>query len=448
VTPISRVALVAMAAFVCAATPAFPQPTDVPPSTGGLFGAAHNRRFHDAIDLSLSVVEGYDSNVPPVRGIGPSEPLVSGGSTMFLGHMDYRWQGSRLQVAASGETALRQYTQAVDFNPASYSGGLGMSARLGGRMTLYANQTVAYSPSYLYGLFPAVVPEAPGATVPVAPDYAISNSESYAYATRVTLTRGLTRRNRLSATGEFDYTNFLHDTAARPDLNSSGVRGEYWHQLAPSTAITVGYGYRTGIFGNDVYAASTPYGMSANEHRVSVGRDYSRPLSATRRVSVAANVGSSIVNTAGSTVHELDPSQLVRLSSDVGVTWNFSRSWSARGTYRRGLEYVADLTEPVFADGFTAEFGGLCTSRIDIVVSARYSRGVSVVNRDALAFDTSGADLRLRYALTSALAVYGEYLYYFYDFRGNRSLAPGIPPSLERNAIRAGLTLRVRAWRR
>ena len=128
---------------------------------------------------------------------------------MFLGHMDYRWHGSRVHRSPRrGETALRNYREVEDFNPLSYSGGVGLSARLGGRTTLEANQNAAYSPSSLYGLFPAVDTNSLGAAVPVAPDYAISDSESYRYGSTVRLTRELSRRNRVSVAGEFRYTDF------------------------------------------------------------------------------------------------------------------------------------------------------------------------------------------------------------------------------------------------
>jgi len=34
-----------------------------------------------------------------------------------------------------------------------------------------------------------------------------------------------------------------------------------------------------------------------------------------------------------------------------------------------------------------------------------------------------------------------DYLYYYYDFRGTLLLHAGVPSALERNGVRAGLTL-------
>ncbi len=44
--------------------------------------------------------------------------------------------------------------------------------------------------------------------------------------------------------------------------------------------------------------------------------------------------------------------------------------------------------------------------------------------------------------------VYGQYLYYFYDFQRNAQPPTGIPAGLERNSVRTGFTLWVPALRR
>ena len=103
---------------------------------------------------------------------------------------------------------------------------------------------------------------------------------------------------------------------------------------------------------------------------------------------------------------------------------------------------------PVFADGTTVSLAGMLSRRVDILVSAGYSSGESLVNRDGLLFDTYTGNLRLRYAMTRSLATTVEYLYYYYEFLGTMRLAEGIPQGVERNGVRAGLTLWMPALRR
>jgi hypothetical protein len=83
----------------------------------------------------------------------------------------------------------------------------------------------------------------------------------------------------------------------------------------------------------------------------------------------------------------------------------------------------------------------LFTRRFDISLTGGFSVGNSALTNNS-SYDTYTGDLRLRYAVTRNWAVFTEYLYYFYDFRGaSLLLSPGIAPGLERNGIRAGLTL-------
>ncbi len=444
----TRIALLAGATVLSSVAAAFAQTVAPQPSSGALFGAADVRRGRNTLDFEWSTVQGYDSNVPAeLQTIAPTETLASGSSTMFLGHMKYRWQGSRVQVEGTSESAFRQYHELEDFSPFSYSGGIGISARLDGRTTLRGHQSVAYSPSYLFGLFPGVETSNLGHAVSVAPDYAVSDSASYSYHSTATLTRELSRRNQVSVSGEFQYTDFLQESTFQRDLDSLSLGVGFSRAVSPNAAIQLGYRYRTGTFGYAL-GALPQYGMSATEHGVNVGLEYARPLSAARRLSLVFNIGSAVMDTPASAVQQSLDTRLYRVYGDVAASWNLSRSWTTRATYRRGLEYIADLTQPVFVDGFTVEIGGLCTPRVEVLASAMFANGASAITHDAASFDTSSVDTRVRYAITSRLAVYGEYIYYLYDFRDGRLLAPGIPPGFERNSIRAGVTLWVRALRR
>ena len=63
-------------------------------------------------------------------------------------------------------------------------------------------------------------------------------------------------------------------------------------------------------------------------------------------------------------------------------------------------------------------------------------------------FKTYTGTVRLSYPVTRTFAAHVEYLYYFYDTLGSTPIAPGIASRVERNGVRAGLTLRVPALRR
>jgi opacity protein-like surface antigen len=123
------------------------------------------------------------------------------------------------------------------------------------------------------------------------------------------------------------------------------------------------------------------------------------------------------------------------------VGYQFSQGWQARMTYRRGLDVVLALRDPVFADGLSATVDGVFTPRLDFLAYGGFTKGQSALSQQSSTFDTYTANVRLRYALTQMWATYVEYLYYSYDFRGTAQLPVGVSPQLDRNGIRVGVTM-------
>ena len=162
---------------------------------------------------------------------------------------------------------------------------------------------------------------------------------------------------------------------------------------------------------------------------------------------IGGTVGSSAMHVPDIAGDALGIGELYRASGDLSVGYQF-KAWQVHGTLQRGLEYIAELRRPVFVDGFSADWMALFSARLDATAGARYSTGGSVLSSEGMTLETYSANARVRYALTRSLATYGEYLYYFYDLRGTALLSPGIPRRLERNSVRAGLTLWVPALRR
>ena len=90
----------------------------------------------------------------------------------------------------------------------------------------------------------------------------------------------------------------------------------------------------------------------------------------------------------------------------------------------------------------------MLSRRVDLSLTAAYASGESLLSPDSLQFDTYTGDVTIRFALTRSLAIFAEYLYYYYQFRGRAELLIGMPSGLERNGGRVGLTLWVPALRK
>jgi hypothetical protein len=112
------------------------------------------------------------------------------------------------------------------------------------------------------------------------------------------------------------------------------------------------------------------------------------------------------------------------------------------------VQYAADLTEPVYANGLTAGIQGRLSERVTVSGSAAYMKGDAALNPNARILDSRAGTVRANFGLTRLLAVYGEYLYYFYNFSQDSLATPGMPLSLERIGLRGGITLSVSTLRR
>jgi hypothetical protein len=429
---------------VPAATTSFAQAT-APPQ------GSPNQNAREALDVTLSVTAAYNSDVSTAAPTAAVNQLLGpdsiARSNQFHGNANYRWAADDLQVIASGTTAWLHDPQRGAVGGLGHTGAAGLTARLPRRTTLLVNQTATYSPSQLYNLFPRAAATGPGEAPPAAPDYGANDFGSYSYATQATLTHDVTRRSSVSvsATADRTLTDHRGTTAGQSELGSYGMSGRLTRLLSRGTRATGRYFYRAGSFPDASLATATAitpaHGVVITEHGVEFGMVHTRPVSATRQIVFDVALGGGVVTPVEQRAGPVPFIPSSRMIGQVTTAYLFARTWQAGATYRRGVDYVPGLSEPVFTDGFTARIGGSFSRAVEAVVMVAYTSGASALTRGSPAFDTYTSNARLRVALTRAVSVYAEYLYYLYDFRRQAGLVPGMVPALERNGIRIGLTL-------
>ncbi len=114
------------------------------------------------------MLEAYDDNILAEQGgVNPSAPAIGGWYSMFGGDGCVSVEWPPLAVRVTGGTVVRYYNDS-DSVDASAVAGIGFSTEFARRTTLSANQTFAYSPSYLTGLFRKSRAGPPGTAPPVA----------------------------------------------------------------------------------------------------------------------------------------------------------------------------------------------------------------------------------------------------------------------------------------
>jgi len=419
-------------------------PAAVAPPPGVFGGARPDAAATTRLDFTTSVVEGYDTDVPvSLRStiIDPSSQQSVGFSTSLSTSAEYLWRNGRTQIGMSGSSVVKHYSDLGQTRGVGSGLGVGMSTRLPGSYTVFVNQAVAYTPAHLYGVFPTGAAVEPGTAGETAPDYTVSDFNSYIYTSTVSLKRDFSQRNSLAASGDFQYTDRQVNSPLWQDVTARRFGGEFVRKVSRNVAVATQYRYRSGAFGytND---------LLTTEHSLDFGLNYIKPLSLTRRATLRLNFGVAAADVPQSTqAGNLIFRQYMGTGS-ADFEYQFQRTWRAKANYRRGIEYIVDIPEPVYANSLGLAIDGFVTRRVDLVVSGGYSSGESLLNSSALAYDTYTGSIRVRYALSRLSAMYAEYMYYFYDFAQGTPLLVGVPPALERHGVRAGFTLWMPALRK
>ncbi len=442
---------VAIALVVCADAGAWAQTPGASGATRpyrALFGGSTgNPDVHHSFDVTASVLAGYDDNAPAgsFGGGGLGSPLLQTGAyTGFSAGLAYAWQGRRVQIGANAGSSGRYYTDEAEYLSTGHFGGIGLAAQLGQRGRVVLNQSVSYAPSYLYSLMPGLGGGALGAPVGGG-EFPLGDQAVYVYDTAASVTYGLGRRASIEALGSYRSSDY--GEAAGPSmsgLRSYSVGGRFRQGLTRYASLRLGYVYREGQY------AFTRANASTAVHDIDIGVDYRRALSLTRRTTISFGTGSAIV-TAPVTIDSAEQKLQFRLVGDVGIEHEIGRTWRARLNYNRGVGFAEAFAQPVFADAVNLSLTGFLARRVDFSANGGMSFGDVGLGSQATAqssFRTWNATTRLRYAISSMWAVYGEYLYYSQDL-GDAVLVPaGVPSVLDRQSVHVGLTLWVPLLRR
>jgi len=400
------------------------------PPTRGLFGGGGSNA-KTGLNVTGSVVEGYDSDVAQTLG-STAEPftLYGGGFSTFLrSGATYARQG-KAEVAARWTSVLRYYSDPSVFQNIAQNAGIGVTTTTLGGLTFLANQSASYSPATAYGLFPG----AEGDPSLAAPNYTVSNFQSYAYTSTISVSHSIGRRNSVAATGEYVYTDRVHETLEWGDVSSYSVGGRYTRNTTRHTSLSTELRYRSGEF---AYRG----GGKTTELALDVGANYTRPVSASRHSTVDVHVGVSRGDYPGNTIGLSGIQRRYRVVGDGGFSLSLSQIWLATATVRRGLEYETSFPTPVVNNGAKAVLTGFLTNRVDVSVSGGYSRAESILNSANLSIESYTGEANVRYAVNRAVALTGGYIYYYYMVENGALLLPGMPPSLKRNGVRVGVSL-------
>jgi hypothetical protein len=401
-------------------------------AVGALFGPGSRVANRDRLDLVVSMSEAYERKPPPEAESQLPQNILNGGySSMLNASVDYVHQRYAGGITARSYNTFQYYPRFDGFVTRSHNAELGANLRLSGRSRLEVTQTAEYSPSYLFRLFPTLVESVSDVSAP-GNEYRADTRRSLSNGTTVTYRVGRAGGNEIRATFDrMSATDFQGDSD-RPDLDTKGGELTLSRGVGRSGSFFFRYGYRQGEFGQD---------GPTKEQRFEFGASVSRALSRTRRARLGFNLTPSMISTRAFNAGTSSSGTLYRLEGSGTAEYPMSLRWSLRGSYQRGLEYIAVIREPVFRDSAQVQISGLLTERVDISASAAYAVGDSIVQSGRQGLNTYTGMFRTNYSLSRSMAVYGQYLYYKYDLHGQAALAPELAPRFAQQRVQIGVML-------
>ena len=256
-------------------------------------GARTRRR---SLMFRRSVLEAYDDNLFATLGsstVDPRSRQVGGFYSMLQPGIDYHLNRRRVQVGVTGASALGYYPDFHEIKSISHTAGAGLSVQASRKTTIFVNQTAAYSPWELVGLFPTSPEGLPGSRCRTR---RIMQPQVWS-RTRIArprpsrLPQAVGRASR--SAGTITTRTLRTKRSFNVTRHRRGSTDSFRNQRTRNLALRAGYHYLTGNLG---YGGGS---VDTNENRLEGGISYSRPLSATRRMNFGLNVGSSAVTSSG-----------------------------------------------------------------------------------------------------------------------------------------------------
>ena len=377
------------------------------------------------LTASGSIGTGWDSNLV-ADALNRAIPLSDvtrefrGGVSTGSAALSYSLSKTTVSLGATAGTTLRYYPSFDNQFIRREYGSVGASAILGAGFS--AQGSAIYQPYNLRSLMPTLFEPRLGDPSIVDEDFPASKEHHFGYGGGLGYSRQLTRRQRFS----LSYGYAGREPVAQADRFHRHTAGaDLTYGVSTGLNLRMGYGYSMAYYGDRQFEG----------HVIDAGVDYNRALSFSRRTTLSFGTGSTASRRARTDSLRFRLNGSARLNHELGRTWNTTIA------YARGLVFLETWPEPVFSDSATAGLGGLISRRVTAQVSARWLRGRGYFSVDGNQLESYGGGAMVSVAITRYISTGVNYFYYVHDFADRVSLAPGFPTNLERQSVRAYVSM-------
>lgn len=390
----------------------------------GIFGGSNPNAGEGGLTLYASLMHAYDDDLTGRSSNAASartQTSVGGQYSSGSVELSFTKPGDRFGFSATGKSQGAYYPEFPEVSGFSHFGTASMDLSVG-RLSASVAQSAGYSPYFSFALVPIVLE--PGEPIPIDPvvDVNVIRRDSRYYQTRASISQGLTERTTISATVGYRKGSFA---GGQGDLTHRSGSLRISRKFTRYLALSAGYGIQQGRY-------SEPKSRTTETRDISIGTDYDRPLSRTRRTFLSLSSGAAQI--------EDQRGQSFRVTGAAGLRHEIGRSWTANVNYNRGVRYLEGFPEPFLSDGVRAGLHGFVSRRVDLSFNGGYSTGVIGVRTDGSGYRNYFSTAVVRFALTQLLALSSEYLYYHYAFDRDPEIT-GLPREVERHGVRVSLGL-------
>jgi len=426
---LSLAMLVAVLVAVPSPASAQPPPQQAAPQgsrptrqTRGLFGGGVGDTSQSLM-LNLSFGGVYDEDLTP----GGRPPRQDGTGSANVDY-SFGYEFGRLSVGASAGSSAHYYPAVSNDVILGHRAALSASFKITEKTMLSVNQRFSYRPHRVTSFYPLGLAGEPGLG-PVSdpafdPAFGITTDNYLDFGTTVNLAKQVSRRGSLN----LDYSrNQSNLTTASGRQVFQSLRGGFSYSVAKGLALRAAYGRD--------FRGGTVAGQSRWRTQViDAGVDFNRALSISRRATLAFGTGATAIDNSGR--------RRYFATGAADFNYEIGRSWTATLSYRRQVQFIDTIADPLIGDSVTIGVGGLLSRRLQLnsFVGSRMGRfGIATTGPE---FRSSHAGINLSVAIARYLAINANYSYFTYRAGSGAVLPVNIRPRMDRQSLRVTLN----AW--
>jgi hypothetical protein len=408
----------------------------------GQFGGARPYSHREpGLDLTLSAIGGFDNPINYDVAGQTDRFAIEGpfaGTSASLSYLRFSdvWPVSAFGSAFIGYFPENEENPWYPSGSAAVTTSRAFSFGSSTRLTLSLYETYA-SDQQLFGMIGLSPTDIPVAGDTAGFDNSLKRAPALTSAPSVTLQRRFGSQATLQAFYRYSHVHYLDS-----DQRAEGYKDRqdqvagvgYTRRVTRHLAVRGGYAYRRSELLDDDQGVF-------ELHDLDLGVDYGRAISLSRRTHLTFRTGTALtaempVNANDSVV---DDTRFFVVGGAT-LTHEIGRSWRAYADYARDVGYENGFVQPVLRDGARVGLGGLLSRSTDFASQLAYISGS--FGFDDRNYETLLGTVQVRKALTTNLALYGHYYYYWQDFGEDVLVPTGVIRDVERQGVRFGLT----AW--